>query len=425
MSTDHAPTGALPPVHEAWLPREHSLHRPRHAKNQTFALLCAAVFFAAPALALGVGAQPAEIENRRIAEFPSPLDGWKFFNELPVWATDHIVFRKAALEIADQVSRGVFGEPPSFGSAPQGAGIGATPSNDRPALQVPKAIEGTDGWLYYGDDIAARCTPKRSMDETMARLRELREGVEASGRRFILIVAPDKSTVVPEHLPTKYVGQDCATAATKEFWRRVGPEAGAVDLRDELRDAGTELGKPVYEPLDGHWSDEGGIVLTRRLAEIIRPGVSDDWEISPGKTWEAPGDLPPLIGRSGTIRGTSYALKADGKRDQTVDMSANYAEARKLKTAFGPGTIGNSVGYLGDSFTIRAMRYLAATFSDLTLLHYGRVADDAGRAAGRMLADHEIVVMEIVERTLASGNSVLLDPEVVAGITRELAARPR
>jgi hypothetical protein len=419
---------ALPPLHEAWLPREHPLHRPRHGTRQLFALVCAAVFFATPVVALVLGARPALIENRRLTEFPSLAGGWGFFTGLSQWANDHVVFRAQALAAVDGVSRDVFGEPPRF-QANGNVGVNPPPvvvpkrTNPRPS-DVPKAIEGKAGWLYYGDDVASKCNQVRSLDDTMNQLRRLRAGVEKSGRQFVLIVAPDKTTMVPNNLPDAYLGKDCSRQVTEEFWRRVSAETGALDLRTDLLDAGLRLGHPVYPPLDGHWLDEGGIVLTKALAETIRPGVSQGWAIGPTSTWQVGGDLPPLLGHSGSISGTYYSLKPDGVHDQTRDLPADFSTARHLTTTSGPGTIGNRVGYLGDSFTIRAFRYLAATFSNLTALHYGNVREDSGHAAGRMLADNEIVVMEIVERTLGSGNSALLEPAVVDGIVSELLARP-
>ncbi|HEX2132484.1 MAG TPA: hypothetical protein VHH15_13090, partial [Actinophytocola sp.] len=289
----------LPPVHEAWLPSAHPLHRPRHGGRQLLALVCAAVFFTTPALAMLLGVRPAEIENRRLTEFPSLSQGWGFLTGLTPWAGDNVPFRANALAAADWVSRELFGEPPAFHRT--GPDIGVLPPaepgerQDPEALTVPKVIEGEDGWLYLGDDVVSRCDQTRSLDETITQLRRLRDGVERSGRRLVLIVAPDKTTVVPEYLPDHYVGQACAEEVTEELWRRL-TELDAVDLRSELRAWGERLGRPVYPRLDAHWSDEGGIVLTNRLAQAVEPGVSEGWKVDPVDSWETSADLPPLIG---------------------------------------------------------------------------------------------------------------------------------
>ena len=75
-------------------------------------------------------------------------------------------------------------------------------------------------------------------------------------------------------------------------------------------------------------------------------------------------------------------------------------------------------------FTIRALRYLDAGFSDIDVLHYGDVDTDAGHTAGEMLAGDQVVAVELVERTLESGNNILLHPAVLDGIAKVLSAHP-
>lgn len=66
---------SLPEVHEAWLPKQHPLHRPRHGGLQIIALVCALVFFAMPAFAWTVGMRAEPIGNRPMAPFPSVSQG--------------------------------------------------------------------------------------------------------------------------------------------------------------------------------------------------------------------------------------------------------------------------------------------------------------------------------------------------------------
>jgi len=107
-------------VHEAWLPAEHPLHRPRHGGRQRTALLSALVFFLVPVLAVSLGVRPAEFENRALAGFPTPTDGWGFFTGLPAWASDHLPFRDVAVRVVDGLSRGAFGESATLGPGTDG-----------------------------------------------------------------------------------------------------------------------------------------------------------------------------------------------------------------------------------------------------------------------------------------------------------------
>jgi alginate O-acetyltransferase complex protein AlgJ len=415
----------LPALHESWLPREHALHRPRHGGRQLVSLICAAIFFVTPLLALGLGARPEAIENRPLTPFPSPADGWGLLTNLSPWATDYLVFRQQAIDVADAISRGVFGEPPPFGTENHTPGpIPGDRGQDRPDVAWPTVIEGKGGWLYLGEDIRSRCKQVTSLSVTFAQLRRLREGVEASGRKFVVVVAPDKTTMVPEYLPDTFAGRDCQRAVTEEFWRRVGEERAVLDLRGELNAWSRLIGRPVYPRLDAHWSDEGGIVMARGMAEAVQPGLTRNWKIDATEAWRAPADLPPLIGRSGSAEGRYYSIRPDGVRAQTRDVPQDFNRPLVLNTASGPGTVAEKVGLLGDSFTIRALRYLAASFRDITVLHYGQIPGDRGRAAADMLADKKVVVFEVVERMLTYGDNILLDAAVVDEIIRTLAKHP-
>lgn len=410
---------SLPPVHEAWLPREHSLYRPRHSRRQRVALVCAAVFFAMPLISFGLGAHPGQFENRALTPFPSLGQGWSFFPQLSGWATDHLPFRENAIHAADSVSRGVFGEAPPLGSKNQQQGPIQSPPTA--PTNYPNLIEGKDGWLYLGDEVSSHCAPTHPLATTFAQLRRLRDAVEASGRKFVVAIAPDKATMVPEHLPADYLGKACHDAMTTEFWRMVDGENYILDLRDQLHGWGNRLGAPVYGPLDAHWSDEGAVTMVRAVAEKLRAGISAGWRITPTGPWQIPADLPPLIGRSGFTGGTHYALMPDAQRDQTKNEPSDFTTPLHLNTASGPGTYGLGVSLLGDSFTIRTLPYLAASFVNMTVLHSGTADHDRGNAISQVLATSDVVVFEVAERSLVRGSMSVLNSPALDNILKKLS----
>jgi hypothetical protein len=417
--------GGLPPPHEAWLPRQHSLYRPRHGGRQLTALLCALVFFGSPLLVAGLGVQPDKIENRPLVSFPSLAEGWGVFTNLSTWATDHLVLRGAAVGAAEGVSRNLFGEPaPLANGDGQTSPLGPSPDAGKQRVVYPNVIEGKNGWLYYGLDIDSKCQPVRRLDQTMAALRRLRAIVESSGRRFILLVPPDKSTAVPENLPEGYLGKGCAAAVGPEFWRRVTTEAGAVDMRDALSRAAASLGRPVYYPLDSHWDTDGGIVLTRTMAETITPGISAGWAIGPTTEFSTDADLPKLINRPGKDVGQNYSLKTDGQHD---NVKPTWLRADEHIVAYttpaGPGIVNKRVGIVCDSFAIPAAPYIAASVRDPTFANYNLLLSSPNSVID-MLTKQEVVVVEVVERTLTGGIASFLAPEMLDRIQRALAAHP-
>lgn len=438
-------------VHEAWLPEQHPLHRPRHGGRQRTALIAAVVFFLTPLLAFAAGVRPAKFENRELTEPPSISDGWGLVTGLPGWAADQLPFRDAAVRSSDWISRSVFGEPAPLGSPPPGVlddspagtpggaapgtvgapagaqpGVGPIPvaplPDGPPAAGYPTVIEGESGWLYFGYDVEGKCAPERPLGEVISGLRRLRAAVEASGRRFVLVVAPDKSTAVPGNLPESYPGQGCARAQSERFWSRISTDAEAIDLRPPLR-ALARSGVPIYNKLDTHWTDAGSLTMVRAVADAIEPGVTRSWRTEPGRIRTSEADLPRLLGRTGTNRVRMYSLAPDGKRDRTPGYADRMLEPVRFESATGRGVVRTPVAMLTDSFSLPASRYLAAAFGDLTAVFYATAESDLQQVT-EVVAGSEVVVLEVVERNLASGMPSLLDDDSIDRIAEELKARP-
>ncbi|MQA11381.1 MAG: hypothetical protein GEU98_23090 [Pseudonocardiaceae bacterium] len=393
------------------------MHRPRHGGRQLTALSCALVFFATPVFSWMFGARAGEIENHKLASFPSIADGWGMFTGLPAWATDHLVFRAAAIQAADGVSRGVFGEPAPLdqGNREPSGPLPGSPSpqdgeqgEDAPQAGSGRVLEGKNDWLYFGMDVESKCAPGRPLNESVQQLNKLRDAVTDSGRKFVLTVTPDKSTMVPQNLPDSYPGKDCARAASEKLWPEAIDNGGAIDLRPALRAAADRLHRPVYFKQDTHWTDEGSLEMVRALAENIKPGSTATWNTPESGMRTSTADLTMMMGRPADKRGMSYELRPDGFTDRTGELLRNLNRPVHRKSDSTIGTIDERTTVLGDSFTKVASRYLPAAFTDLTMLHYNSITDDA-RVAAKSLADSEIVVVQIVERSLASGNAPILD----------------
>jgi alginate O-acetyltransferase complex protein AlgJ len=424
------PPKSLPAVPESLLPREHALYRPRHSARQRTASTLAVIFFCAPALMLLGGVRPAEFENRRLADFPSITAGWGFFTGLDAWANDHIPLRDHAVAAANGISRGVFGEPPPV-ARPHRDQTGPIPLPPKdPSLDQPeptayvRVIEGKGDWLYLGEDIERPCEPTLPVPEVFDRLRSLRAAVESSGRKLVLVVAPDKVTTVPQNLPAKYFGAECAKKARDDFWRSVTGKTGALDLRDGLRAAAEDRKAPVYQQLDSHWTTEGGLVMVRAIAEAIQPGVTRTWDFRAAGSTETKAGLPPLLGRSATMSVNHYDLAPDGKTVRDKKLSEPFPEPRRSTQSPGTGVVRPKVLVIGDSFATPMAGYLSASFADITFMHLNTASTDPVPTS-RMMAAADVVVIEVVERNMIAGNSAVLSIQNIETFQAELARQPR
>ncbi|MGM1058217.1 alginate O-acetyltransferase AlgX-related protein [Saccharothrix sp. Mg75] len=422
---------ALPPTPESLLPRDHALYRPRHSDRQHGALVAAVVFFCVPALLLVVGVRPAEFENRKLADLPSITAGWGFFTGLNSWANDHIPFRDKAVAVDNAVNR-LFGDappPPTKQRQDQPSGPIPLPPKD-PSLDQPeptayvRAIVGKDDWLYLGDDVEDACEPSLRTDEVFARLAALRQAVEASGRKFVLTVAPNKSTVMPEYLPGRYFGKTCHERASDYFWRQLGPKTGAIDLRKGMKAEAERIKAPVYSKYDSHWTHDGGLVMVRAVVDAVQAGRTSSWKVEPSSKVERQGDLAPLLGRTEREEMQAYDVKPDGSTTRSRAVNGDPRQPQRFTQPAGKGVVGKKVGVLGDSFAFYTAQYLVAGFTDITIQHVDGVVADP-RAVGRMLAGTDVVVLEAAERNLLGGINPILNPDAIGVIAEELAANPR
>ncbi|CRK60784.1 hypothetical protein [Alloactinosynnema sp. L-07] len=430
---------ALPPVHESWLPREHSLYRPRHGA-QRFALISALIFFLGPLVGLVVLGPSDTTENRRPADFPSPADGWQFFAGFSPWANDHLAFKAGAIDLSGFVSKEIFGERPDLGrdvQPPVGPVAPPPPqatTNSEPPKSAdkdikttdgyPSVIEGRDDWMYLGFDVQGKCEPAQSLDDILGNVRKLRAAVEKSGRRFVLVIAPDKATVEPFYLPSDYTGKACAATASDKFWRAMTVEPGVIDLRGEIRADSERRDHSLYFTQDTHWTFEGGLLMTRVLADHLKPGASDTWKELPGPHWQGDADLPKLIGVRGENRASQPGLGVDSDTNGATWINGDFRTTLTLQRAATKGMVPGRVAMLADSYTRFATGYLAAAFADLSITHVEELTKNS-QGVGDRLAAADTVVVEVVERHLAAGVSPVTNPQFVDRLANTIAARPR
>ena len=406
----------------------------RRLTRRPLALLLALAFFFTPAVAFLAGARPQAIENRALSSLPTLSDGWSFFPKFTTWAVDHLPLRGEAVQANAAVSEQVFGEPPpsrSDSGGPIGGSTGSsTGSGKSGAVTYPMVIQGKNGWLYYGSDTSNLCTPERSIPDTLARLDRLAKAVQSSGRRFVLAIAPDKSTIYPKKLPDTYVGKSCSEKRRTQFWNalRATPPAGYLDLRGPLEAAQKRAGVPLYRQTDTHWGPLGAGIYAERLARTLDPALLSSTELVRTGTSTRRGDLGNMIGAPHVDRFADAQLRRLGvvpvgrasldlpEVPYSPETFTNRTTGAKL---YAPPTL-----MLGDSFTSASGTALGPLFANVTLLH-NNTANLYPQAVASLMASADTVIYEVVERDVASGRGGLISDSSLAAIEKTLAAQPR
>lgn len=295
-------SGATPP--RCWLPRWHDC-----------VLVAAfAASLAAPHLAAVCGwSRPfdAREEKRPPAEFPGIV--WRGHGWLARPRTGDLVAFPAGLEafLADRT--GLRRECVVAVGRARLAGwlvaesIGdSLPARLRADPLRHAAVPGVDGWLYFlngrrVDELAGRAAwSEGRVTQVCRRLEERTAWLAEHGIAYLVVVAPDKDSVYPEHLPS-WARRPPGRTPLDQIVERAARGSGleVVDLRGPLVAAKTA--GQTYFAHDTHWNDFGALVGARAVLEAIGrrcPGVApapwDGYERIP--TVGVGGDLAAMLG---------------------------------------------------------------------------------------------------------------------------------
>jgi len=274
-----------------------------------------------------------------------------------------------------------------------------------------KVILGLDGWLYLGAYNEWACVRREkpfSTSELQAwksLLERRRDWLAAGGIKFLFVVAPDKHTIYPEHLPRGLQpnGRPSRFDQLTDYLRQHS-DVVVLDLRPALL---TE--KPrhlLYYPVDTHWNDVGAFFAYREVCRSLHtwfPQVPlpelDAYQLSvtPGRG----GDLGPMIGLSPKeVPGDWVCLVPKSPRQAEV-VSANPHFLQNTDIVVNDliterkGALLPRAVILRDSFAKALQPFLSETFSRAAFLWTNRLDEEA---IARERPD--VVIWEMVERDL-------------------------
>jgi hypothetical protein len=432
-------------------PGEKVTRRRRRLRIPALSLAAALLFFFGPAIAFLFGDRATQIENRPLAGMPSLDSGWKAIPGFNAWAIDHLPLRSQAVRADTDLSESVFGEPPLSGNH-AASGIGSVAAgNASPDSTVagPRVIQGKNDWLYLADDFALACNPKLGLPAVFDGLNRLHNAIEASGRKLVISVIPDKSTIVPWNLPESFAYKKCSEDRRREFWQEnVASKVPFFDLREPLEEAARAAQHSMYLKLNTHWNIQGAAVWTKSvLAALDRsliegmtiPGVdqgapSSESPFVAGPVIDVQGDLTVMLGtpRKEPMHNIAVQRKGVTLSSDGVNLPGNVPPPIRTESAGTPKTIEASTtaaplypGHtliLGDSFYDVFGGLLFAPFmSTLTPVY---VLGDPAKITQNII-DADTVVLEVVERSLSSGGVPLIQPDVLAELEKSLAAHHR
>jgi alginate O-acetyltransferase complex protein AlgJ len=174
-------------------------------------------------------------------------------------------------------------------------------------------IPGKHGTLFYAGEatfpshdmgnemVQYRRTHPLSSGE-LENLRDLlerrRQWAASLGAKFLFVIAPDKSTVYPDHIPNRFNRLDVPSATDQLIaYLRERSSVDVLDLRPRLIAARQQ--RPVYLMRDSHWNDHGAFAGYQAIAlrlHALYPSI-EPLRLSQMKPTDIPftGDLAKML----------------------------------------------------------------------------------------------------------------------------------
>ncbi len=369
-----------------------------------FALGSLLIFGPVASFLLGARAKP--IENRPLSQRPALSDGWGIFEAATDYLIDRLTIRPRAVRTDAWIDVHVFGENPSFGQSAS-----------------PEVIVGSDGWLYLAGELVNACHPGITADEAVERWDRLVRVIKTSGRRVVLAVPPDKSTVYPEAMPPDAPDWECAKAKRDELWEQLGSGkvTALLPLRAALHDTMVRTRERLYSRKDTHWNSAGAVVMVQLVVEAIAPELWNGEDVENlGRSREV-GDLTNMMGTPAAESLPSRAVVRPGveevhRRDVTMtgaSPTVHSAQISEGKRALLPG----QTLFVHDSFGERTLPSLRQFFEQLITIQWF----NAGRPDMiKAIESSDTVILETVERAMHFRASSWLTDEFLSDLERGL-----
>lgn len=433
-SPEHgAPVEPLAPEDQA--PRlEESARAPRGLRLAMAGLALA--FLLVPGVVFVAGGAGRPLPRERTARTPSPSRGWTFFDDTGHYFTQRLPFRDRAVDANSWVVRHVFGTRPKYGNAGTGPDH-ALPfggvRRDRGAGDVQNggaqageavAAEGRHHWLFLQGELDVTCRPPVGFQTALSRWNALLRILRASGRRAVLVVVPEKSTIYPEYLEPETPSRACALRQKARLWRIIetGGGAGFVPLRRRFLALKRAYPRDLlYLPLDSHWNDLGALVgVEEALAHLGRRVRVGPRDVGVGRK-SYTGDITAFVA-GGPKRGSAPIVAihrpgADRVRSRPLPRGATLTT---WSGAPGRGLPGTTV-FLADSFGIPMAPILAHYAARMVIWPF--LAFEPSRIAG-LIRSARTVVIETAERDFLKRAASGLEESVVSpAFLRALPAR--
>lgn len=195
--------------------------------------------------------QPSSAVLPNVSMEPLPKQPWlrSFPRHFELFFESHMGFRRALVKAQRAMDYFVFETSP-----------------------LDSVLLGKDGWMFLNQDympesLEGRPFSAQELERWVMAFKNVQNLMAPWGGRVLVVVAPNKATIYPEHLPAR-VTQPPRVSRLDVLYERLSQEnIETVDVRPALW--AIKNREYVYPKRDTHWSGMGVVVAAHAIAEAV------------------------------------------------------------------------------------------------------------------------------------------------------------
>ncbi len=331
-------------------------------------------------------------ENKELAKLPALVEKGRFntgfLPGLGDYFNDHFAFRPELVTTDAEIQSKVFR-----------------------VSNVGTVVVGSDGWLYYTDDLddyLGKTLDKRAIDYAAHNVALTQQYVTEKGAKFLVTIPPNKSTLYGDQMPY-YDQKKISETHNYELLTPALEKAGIVYA--DLFRLFDDQKETLYLKRDSHWDNQGALLVYDAMLDALGK-EHDDFAITLAeRTKTEVGDLASMLYPLGEDpewnvyydleEDINYVTDTESVEDPWIETTNNEREGTLLMYR---DSFGNTlIPYMADAFK-------SAYFSEMT--PYNLALD--------MDQNHpDYVIIEKVERNIAEFAS---DPPIIPAPEVEIAS---
>ena len=225
-----------------------------------------------------------------------------------------------------------------------------------------QVIVGRDGFLFFADTLndymGSAPMTDAEINSAAEALKSMHEACLEKDAKFIFVCAPNKNSIYPEMMPSRYKMNTVDRDIDRLFGKLEALGVPYIDLRSILADAkGDTL---IYHERDTHWNAEGARIAFEAISAALGFAHPEFSLYGPAEVHDHAGDLDTLLYPSRKMYDDNTSYDFSGLYTYTTA----YSTPMDLRIATRGGGDSKLLMFR-DSFANAMIPFAAASFSEV------------------------------------------------------------